>query len=85
MRVMKLHSQAGHVYAILFGPNPGSGDDNELVPECIQGILCLWGSLVSGVMLLHGFQDCSDKGLRRIQNLNNSPKMLVDFGLDGVI
>lgn len=43
---------------------------------------CLRGSLVSGVRLLHVFQDCSDKGLRRpakIQSLKRSPKILADF------
>lgn len=49
MRGMKLHSQAGHVYAVYFRPNPGSGDDNELVSGCKQGTVsmserfpCLW-------------------------------------------
>lgn len=40
MRAMELHSQTGHVYAIYFRPNPGSGDDNELVSGCIQGTAC---------------------------------------------
>lgn len=35
MKVVKLGSQAGYVYAVCFRPNPGSSDDSELVSEDI--------------------------------------------------